>query len=153
MRLWLCRCDCGNEGVVLGISLRLGRTKSCGCLQRTIVSNRKGVKHPNYIHGSYCNDKELRKFYDEIRKLDNFKCQICSKMQEEELKDLGHKLSIHHKDSNHYNNEIRNAQTLCSRCHMTVENNIRKTNLCINRLDDIVDINEYNFEGLKELLI
>ena len=31
---WLCRCDCGNEKVVIGANLRAGRTKSCGCLQR-----------------------------------------------------------------------------------------------------------------------
>lgn len=28
---WLCRCDCGNERVVLGIQLRSGTVRSCGC--------------------------------------------------------------------------------------------------------------------------
>lgn len=28
---WLCRCDCGQERVVVGQSLREGKTKSCGC--------------------------------------------------------------------------------------------------------------------------
>lgn len=31
---WLCHCDCGENVVVLGSSLRSGNTKSCGCLQR-----------------------------------------------------------------------------------------------------------------------
>lgn len=31
---YLCRCDCGAEKVVMGESLRLGRTTSCGCLGR-----------------------------------------------------------------------------------------------------------------------
>lgn len=29
---WLCRCDCGTEFVTASNSLRMGRTKSCGCL-------------------------------------------------------------------------------------------------------------------------
>lgn len=29
---WKCRCDCGNERVIEGNSLRMGTTKSCGCL-------------------------------------------------------------------------------------------------------------------------
>lgn len=28
---WRCRCDCGEETVVLGLNLVAGRTKSCGC--------------------------------------------------------------------------------------------------------------------------
>lgn len=31
--LWLCRCDCGNMVTALGIALRHGHTKSCGCLK------------------------------------------------------------------------------------------------------------------------
>ena len=30
---WLCRCDCGNDTVVLGANLVRGHTKSCGCLK------------------------------------------------------------------------------------------------------------------------
>lgn len=29
---WLCKCDCGNETVVVGQKLRTGHTKSCGCI-------------------------------------------------------------------------------------------------------------------------
>ena len=31
--LWVCRCDCGKEITVLGIQLRSGNTRSCGCLR------------------------------------------------------------------------------------------------------------------------
>lgn len=29
---WLCRCDCGNEKIILGSNLLSGRTTSCGCI-------------------------------------------------------------------------------------------------------------------------
>lgn len=28
---WKCKCDCGNECIVLGTNLTIGHTKSCGC--------------------------------------------------------------------------------------------------------------------------
>ena len=31
---WLCRCSCGTEKIVLGKSLRLGKSQSCGCLRK-----------------------------------------------------------------------------------------------------------------------
>ena len=31
---WKCACDCGATAIVTGKSLRLGRTRSCGCLRR-----------------------------------------------------------------------------------------------------------------------
>src|SRR5262245_4644675 len=31
---WVCRCDCGVERVVAGLSLRSGISRSCGCLRR-----------------------------------------------------------------------------------------------------------------------
>lgn len=31
---WKCKCDCGNEVIVITNSLRSGKTKSCGCLRR-----------------------------------------------------------------------------------------------------------------------
>ena len=35
---WRCKCDCGNEKIIRGDSLRSGHTKSCGCLQREHAS-------------------------------------------------------------------------------------------------------------------
>ena len=37
---WVTDCDCGNEIVVRGSSLRNGHTKSCGCAQREVVSEK-----------------------------------------------------------------------------------------------------------------
>ena len=43
---WLCRCECGTEFVARGLDLRSGNTKSCGCLQRDVVSGWVGEANP-----------------------------------------------------------------------------------------------------------
>ena len=37
---WHCKCDCGNECVVHGDSLKSGNTKSCGCVRREYNHNK-----------------------------------------------------------------------------------------------------------------
>jgi hypothetical protein len=37
---WKCKCDCGNITNPLATHLRRGKSKSCGCLQKEIVSRR-----------------------------------------------------------------------------------------------------------------
>jgi hypothetical protein len=48
--LWKCRCDCGNETIVLGGNLRSGHIKSCGCAKAT------GERNGNY-KGGHCKDR------------------------------------------------------------------------------------------------
>ena len=31
--LWRFKCECGNEIIALGINVRSGKTKSCGCIR------------------------------------------------------------------------------------------------------------------------
>lgn len=58
---WLCECVCGNKVVVLGTTLRLGKTRSCGCLRgglslpegeaafnETLSGMRRSAKRRNY---------------------------------------------------------------------------------------------------------
>ncbi len=46
--LWSCRCDCGNEKIVAGSSLRTGAIISCGCYNKEVVT-----KHGKYGSNSY----------------------------------------------------------------------------------------------------
>lgn len=39
--LWLCKCDCGTEGLFRGDSLRNGKTHSCGCEGVCKITHRK----------------------------------------------------------------------------------------------------------------
>nr|DAG20580.1 MAG TPA: restriction enzyme [Caudoviricetes sp.] len=40
---WICRCDCGNLVEVTTTHLKTGHTKSCGCLQKDITSEVRGI--------------------------------------------------------------------------------------------------------------
>ena len=42
--LWLCKCDCGNEKIIIGKSLRSGLTTSCGCFHKEMLRKRL-IKH------------------------------------------------------------------------------------------------------------
>jgi hypothetical protein len=76
---WLCRCDCGREVTVLGLCLKNGRTRSCGCLKRRTpnTASRRGKSvateqcvplvqpdHPSLPPEPYCEwtPKERREF-------------------------------------------------------------------------------------------
>ncbi len=45
--MWLCQCDCGNQIIVRGGTLRSGQQKSCGCYNKELQANFKG----HYKHG------------------------------------------------------------------------------------------------------
>jgi hypothetical protein len=48
--MWLFRCDCGNEIVTRGASVKNGHTRSCGCLHTEIVRS-FSVKHGGVSNG------------------------------------------------------------------------------------------------------
>ena len=41
--MWKCRCDCGEEVVVIGSNLIRGNSKSCGCNKHTKAVNRSDI--------------------------------------------------------------------------------------------------------------
>lgn len=49
LKKWSCICACGKQAVVRGAYLRNGHTRSCGCLQRDLISQRSKVA--NRKHG------------------------------------------------------------------------------------------------------
>jgi hypothetical protein len=46
---WLCRCDCGGEGIVRGDKLIKGLSKSCGCISKEMFVKRV-TKHGHTKH-------------------------------------------------------------------------------------------------------
>lgn len=56
---WRCRCDCGNECIVHGSSLKSGTTRSCGCwnIQSAIERSTVHGKRHSKIYGIWCTIK------------------------------------------------------------------------------------------------
>ena len=84
------------------------------------VNNHKKDKHYNWMGGisnlpySFSFNKELKM---EIRKRDNYICQICGMTEEEHLIVYGDALYIHHKNYDKQNSNENNLISLCSQCH------------------------------------
>ena len=53
---WNCVCDCGTQKIVLSSSLRYGKTKSCGCIQREKVTQRNSTHNlsKTYLYNVWC---------------------------------------------------------------------------------------------------
>lgn len=118
---WLCRCDCGNEVVIVAISLKQGRTTSCGCYgkERRIEATSGAKSHfynPNLTDEERSKSRytnEHRRWSNEVKKQANYTCNICGKR--------GGKLEAHHLNDWHSNQEmgldISNGVCLCKHCH------------------------------------
>ena len=52
---WLCKCDCGNDSIVLGSNLIRGHTASCGCLNTEAI-----FKHGNRDNITYQSWKAMK---------------------------------------------------------------------------------------------
>lgn len=45
---WLCQCICGNEKIVTSSDLKMGKVKSCGCLQHVKGKNIKDISNQRF---------------------------------------------------------------------------------------------------------
>ena len=81
-----------------------------------------GEKNPMWRGGiarsGYVGFHQLLK--DEIRKRDNFQCQLCGMPEKESIKKFNHKLGINHIDYDKTNCKEKNLITLCNRCNSKI---------------------------------
>ena len=116
---WLCKCDCGRTKIIDGTSLRSGMSRSCGCLQKEMLSGENsrfwkgGVSEENLrIRSSY----RYLKWAAEVKTRDFHTCQCCGhKTQEKWGLHSHHILSFMDNPSVRF--DIDNGITLCGQCH------------------------------------
>jgi len=87
-RLYLCKCDCGNEVKVLSESLRSGNTRSCDCIKREIASSRSqkdvGIasyrpKFSFYKHSAKKRGYSWDLTMEQFKEITSKNCYYCNK--------------------------------------------------------------------------
>lgn len=167
--LWLCKCDCGNEKVVVSDNLSSGKSNSCGCLLREFLK-RKGNQYGLYedrqeamlkVQYSHLKRRHTKNNmvgvvidYEKFKKLSKSKCKYCgteySKVIEDRLnesksqKRLSEEIlkinGIDRLDCNiGYTNE--NSVTCCKTCNFA-KNTLSESEFYLW----IKKIYEYNFK-------
>lgn len=78
---WLCKCECGRSKEISGVSLKEGKTKSCGCRQ----------KFGNFKHGLWGTPEYKRyRFQNPVIKLQhNVSCSVRDAIHERNGKKSG----------------------------------------------------------------
>lgn len=71
LKMWLCRCDCGNESAKAQTYLRCGDTTSCGCRQYEAISKSRRTHGESHKTAEYklwlsmrdrCNNAKNKKY-------------------------------------------------------------------------------------------
>lgn len=113
--LWLCKCNCGNEKIVVSDNLSSGKSKSCGCLNKEFLA-KKGNQYGLYedrefalLKVQYAHLKKRNKkmgFLDVISfelfsKLSKSPCRYCGLEYSKEIEDRLNESKKQKRLSNH----------------------------------------------------
>jgi len=134
--MWLCRCDCGKEIEVLGISLRSGNTQSCGCINKERVretQKARALARPigevafnNLFCRIRCSAKTRGYSWaltkDQVKLITHQPCYYCSvKPSQKAANQSGHNGTYIYNGLDRLNNElgyvIENVVPCCSACN------------------------------------
>ena len=100
--LWLCKCECGNEKIVVSDNLSSGKSNSCGCLKKEFLANSgfqfRGIddREDAVLKVQYSHLKRRHKKIDTIRNVISFlvfkdlsksKCKYCGLEHSKEIED------------------------------------------------------------------
>ena len=99
--LWLCKCDCGNEKVVVADNLSSGKSKSCGCLKKEFLA-RSGNQYGLYedretamlkVQYSHLKRRNKKMGFEDVIDFETFTslskspCKYCGLKHSKEIED------------------------------------------------------------------
>lgn len=95
---WLCKCNCGNEVVVLGTSLKRGLTKSCGCFMKEMAykANKKENKYNlSKEYGVGYTSNTNKEFYFDLEDYEKIKEYCWSENSDGYIKNFINNIYLH----------------------------------------------------------
>ena len=149
---WLCKCDCGNEKIVLANNLRNGETKSCGCLKKEqdyiniahIKHNKSNTRLYNiWEHMKHrCNNPNSKRhefYYDKGIK-------VCDEWQNDFMNFYNWAINNGYQDNltiDRINNDGNYEPNNCRWATVTEQNNNQSTNIKIKYNNNIYTMKQF----------
>ena len=96
---WLCRCECGNTGVINSSNLTSGLSRSCGCLQIDTVTTHNKTGTPEYKTWIGMKSRCYTKTNIGYPYYGGRGIAVCERWRdnfEDFLADMGHNQTLHH---------------------------------------------------------
>ena len=159
-RMWMCKCDCGNELILNTSALTSGNTKSCGCLhnekskENSIKSRYKISKKDagfNNVKNSYksnalSRNKSFELTEDELKVLFKSNCYYCGDEPSNIMKSSYYNYTYNGIDriDNNIGYTKDNSVSCCYMCNRSKNNNTEK-----QFLDWAKRLNKYQIEKLQ----
>lgn len=101
---WWCRCECGTEKLVMGVSLTRGETKSCGCFRKECAP--KGEKSHHWRGGR----SQRKDGYISIYHEGKHRPEHIVVMEKHLGRELFEGENVHHKNGQRADNRIENLE-------------------------------------------